>query len=372
MTTTDEDRRHMRSALALAGRGLGRVWPNPAVGCVLVRDGNVVGRGWTQPGGRPHAETEALRRAGDAAKGATAYVTLEPCAHHGATPPCAEALIEAGIERCFVALRDPDPRVDGGGIAMLKRAGIDVREGLCEVEAAAVNAGFLSRQKHRRPMVCFKAATTIDGRIATRSGQSQWITGEAARRAGHMLRARFDAILVGANTAAEDDPTLTCRLSGLENRSPVRVVVDGRMRLPLTHNLVQGAKDIPTWLFAIASSTRTERHRVEAYRDSGLKVFEVSTDGDGRPDPGAVLNILADQGITRLLIEGGGVVAASFLRLKLVDEIVWFRAPSLIGGDGLPAIAGLGADKLDDVPAARRISVEPMGEDVVERYSLTG
>lgn len=371
-SATDEDLRHMRSALAVAARGLGRVWPNPAVGCVIVRDGDVVGRGWTQPGGRPHAETEALRRAGDAARGATAYVTLEPCAHFGETPPCADALIDAGIDRCVVALRDPDPRVDGGGFRKLEDAGIEVHFGLCEAEAEALNAGFLKRQRLQRPHVCLKAATTIDGRIAARTGHSQWITGEAARRAGHLLRAKYDAILVGSNTAAEDDPSLTCRLPGLLDRSPVRVVVDGRMRLPLTNRLVREANAVPTWLFALSPSTAAARQRAAAYRDCGLSVFDVESDENGHPDPRAVLATLAEEGITRLLIEGGGVVAASFLRLRLVDEMVWFRAATVMGGDGLPAIAALGVDRVDDAPFARRISVEPMGEDVIERYSLAG
>ncbi len=370
-TTSEEDVRHMRSALAIARRGLGRVWPNPAVGCVLVKDGKVVGRGWTQPGGRPHAETEALRRAGEAARGATAYVTLEPCAHHGKTPPCADALIAAGIARCFVAAGDPDPRVDGGGFRKLEDAGVEVFRGLCETEAESLNAGFLTRLREQRPFVTFKAATTIDGRIATRSHDSQWITGPAARQAGHLLRATHDAILVGANTAMLDDPTLTCRVPGLGDRSPVRVVLDGRMRLPLTHNLVRGACTIPTWLFAFRGASPEGQERHAAYLDCGLQVLDVAADENGHPDPRDVLRQLADRGITRLLIEGGGTVAASFLALGLIDELVWFRGASLIGGDGLPAVAAFGVDSLAAAPVARRISVDPMGADQIERYSLT-
>ncbi|MCK5275514.1 MAG: bifunctional diaminohydroxyphosphoribosylaminopyrimidine deaminase/5-amino-6-(5-phosphoribosylamino)uracil reductase RibD, partial [Alphaproteobacteria bacterium] len=220
----------MRAALALAGRGLGRVWPNPAVGCVLVdRDGRVTGRGWTQPGGRPHAETEALARAGGAAKGATAYVTLEPCVHHGQTPPCADALIEAGVARVIAATEDPDPRVKGGGLGRLRDAGIAVEAGLLREEAELLNAGYLMRQREGRPVVTLKLATTLDGRIATHAGESRWITGEAARARGHMMRARHDAIMVGIGTALADNPTLTCRLPGLEDRSPVRIVVDARL-----------------------------------------------------------------------------------------------------------------------------------------------
>lgn len=369
-TKTDDDIRYMHMALALARRGLGRVWPNPAVGCVIVRDGNVVGRGWTQAGGRPHAETEALRRAGDAARGATAYVTLEPCAHHGETPPCATALIDAGISRCFIAAGDPDPRVDGGGIRMLEAAGIEVISGICEADAAVLNTGFLSKVKRHRPFVTLKAATTIDGRIATVSGDSQWITGPAARQYGHLLRATHDAILVGTNTALLDNPTLNCRLPGLLDRSPVRVVLDGNMRLPLTHNLVVEAGSTPTWLFALTPADQGGIERRKAYADCGVTVFDVERGEDGRPRPEDVLRQLAGEGITRLLIEGGGVVAAAFLSLDLIDEIVWFRGASIIGGDGLPSIAGFGVDRLQDAPVAERISVEAMGADLIERYSL--
>ena len=369
-TKSEDDIRYMRTALALARRGLGRVWPNPAVGCVIVRDGNIVGRGWTQPGGRPHAETEALRRAGDAARGATAYVTLEPCAHRGKTPPCATALIDAGIGRCVIAAGDPDPRVDGGGIRLLEEAGIEVLGGICETDAEAVNAGFLSKVRRQRPFVTLKAATSIDGRIATRGGDSQWITGPAARQYGHLLRATNDAILVGANTALLDNPTLTCRLPGLGDRSPVRVVVDGHMRLPLTHNLVLEAQETPTWLFALAPADAEGRERRKAYEDSGVTVFDVEQGEGGRPDPLGLLHRLAGEGITRLLIEGGGIIAAAFLTAGLIDELVWFRGASIIGGDGLPAIAAFGVDRLQDAPEASRISVEAMGADLIERYSL--
>jgi len=225
------DRAFMAAALGLARRGLGRVWPNPAVGCVIVRDGLVVGRGWTAPGGRPHAEAVALERAGDLAHGATAYVTLEPCAHHGRTPPCADALVRAGVARVVTALGDPDPRTAGEGHARLRQAGIAVAEGTGADAAEEVNAGFLKRVRHGRPLVTLKLATTLDGRIATAAGESQWITGPRARQDGHRLRAAHDAIIVGSGTALADDPGLTCRLPGLEGASPVRVVFDGRLRL---------------------------------------------------------------------------------------------------------------------------------------------
>ena len=221
----------MRLALALAGRGLGNVWPNPAVGCVLVREGRIVGRGWTQPGGRPHAERRALDQAGAEARGATAYVTLEPCSHHGKTPPCAEGLIGAGVARVVSAMTDPDPRVAGRGHAMLRAAGITVDEGLLEPEARALQAGFLSRIERGRPWIAVKLATSLDGRIALGNGESQWITSAEARARVHALRARFDAVLVGGGTARADDPLLTVR--GFQPaRAPVRVVASARLDLP--------------------------------------------------------------------------------------------------------------------------------------------
>jgi diaminohydroxyphosphoribosylaminopyrimidine deaminase/5-amino-6-(5-phosphoribosylamino)uracil reductase len=368
MATAEADQRHMRAALGLARRGLGRVWPNPAVGCVLARDGIVVGRGWTQPGGRPHAETEALARAGAGARGATAYVTLEPCAHHGRTPPCAAALVEAGIARCVVALQDLDPRVDGGGLRMLREAGIAVELGLMEDEAAELNAGFLKRVRDGRPLVTWKAATTLDGRIATHAGESRWITGEAARRAGHMMRATHDAILVGSGTALSDDPELTCRIDGLEDRTPVRVVLDGRLRLPLTHRLVSSARATPTWMITLSADERGQEARRDAYLAAGVEVIEVAADPDGNPDLAEALATLGARGITRVLVEGGGRVAAALMRGGLIDRVVWFRAPVLIGGDGVPAIAAFGVDRMAAAPRLVRSGVSMLGDDTVETY----
>ena len=312
----------MAAALALAERGLGAVWPNPAVGCILVREGRVVGRGWTQPGGRPHAETEALTRAGGAAHGATAYVTFEPCCHHGKTPPCADALIDARIARLVAAMKDPDPRVSGQGFARVQEAGIEVAVGACGEAAARLNAGFLKRIAAGRPLVTLKLATSLDGRIATRSGESQWITGEAARARGHLLRARNDAILVGSGTALADNPALTCRLPGLAARSPVRVVMDGRLRLPPGHRLVAEAHDVPTWIVTLADAAEA---RGEAYRGAGAELIIVAPDSAGHPDAGAALEALGARGITRLLVEGGAHVAAALLGAGLVDRLVSAR-----------------------------------------------
>ena len=356
----------MRAALALARRGLGRVAPNPAVGCVLVKNGRVVGRGWTQPGGRPHAETEALDRAGDQAGGATAYVTLEPCAHHGETPPCAEALAAAGVARCVVALGDPDPRVAGQGLARLREAGIEVVEGLLAEEAAEINAGFLTRLRDGRPLVTLKLATTLDGRIATKAGESRWITGEPARAQGHLLRASHDAVMVGGGTALADDPRLDVRLPGLEERAPLRVVLDGSLRLPTSHDLVARAGAQPTLLFTRAGHPP---ERLQALEAAGVEVVEVSADEDGLLSVAEVLQALGRRGLTRLLVEGGGRLAASLLRADRVDRLVWFRAPTVIGGDGLAAVGGFGLEHLADLSRFHRISVLPLGADLVETYA---
>src|SRR5437764_12238002 len=249
----------MRAALGLALRGLGNVWPNPAVGCVIVKEGRVVGRGWTQPGGRPHAETEALARAGEATRGATAYVTLEPCCHWGRTPPCTDALIAAGVRRVVVALEDPDPRVAGEGVRRLGAAGLHVDIGLGETEAAEINAGFFCRLRNGRPLVTLKLATSLDGRIATRRGESQWITGPPARERAHALRAGHDAIMVGTGTVLADDPQRTCRLPGLAHRSPVRVVIDRQLRIPPRMRLVSDARTVPTWVLTSPSADPARR-----------------------------------------------------------------------------------------------------------------
>jgi diaminohydroxyphosphoribosylaminopyrimidine deaminase/5-amino-6-(5-phosphoribosylamino)uracil reductase len=355
----------MRTALALAQRGLGTTWPNPAVGCVVVKDGRVIGRGWTQKGGRPHAETEALARAGSAAKGATAYVSLEPCSHHGKTPPCAEALIAAGIVRVVAAVEDPDPRVSGRGAARLRDAGIEVATGLCEAEAAELNAGFFNRVKLGRPLVTLKLATSLDGRIATATGASRWITGPAARERAHLLRATHDAMLVGTGTALADDPQLTCRLPGLEDCSPVRIVIDRSLRLPATLHLFAEANQAPTWL---ASLPRSDPARRASLAAQGVKIIAVEPDVTGNIDLTALLQRLGDEGLTRLLVEGGGTLAAALLRAELVDRLVWMRAPLLIGGDGISAVATLGLGDLAGAPRFALTSSETASGDVIEAY----
>jgi diaminohydroxyphosphoribosylaminopyrimidine deaminase/5-amino-6-(5-phosphoribosylamino)uracil reductase len=356
-----DDLSHMRAALGLARRRLGSVWPNPAVGCVIVRDGRVVGRAATAPGGRPHAEPLALAMAGPAARGATVYVTLEPCCHHGQTPPCTAALIAAGVARVVVAVRDPDPRVNGGGIARLRAAGVVVEEGLLGPEAEAVNAGFFSRLRHARPLLTLKLAATLDGRIATHGGASRWITAEAARRAAHALRGSHDAVLVGVGTVLADDPALTCRLPGFRADNPVRLVADSHLRTSLSSRLVASARLHPTWLLA-APGADPERRR--ALEEAGVEVITVAA-GPVGIDLAAALAALAARGLTRVLAEGGAQLAASLLRADLVDRLVWFSAPAILGADGWPAAAAMGIDALATMPRFARTGMRELGTDTL-------
>jgi diaminohydroxyphosphoribosylaminopyrimidine deaminase/5-amino-6-(5-phosphoribosylamino)uracil reductase len=353
----------MRHALVLARRGLGRVAPNPAVGCVIVSaESHVVGRGWTKPGGRPHAETVALEAAGPSARGATAYVTLEPCAHHGKTAPCAEALIAAHISGVVAAVEDPDPRVSGKGFALLKKAGIDVRIGICASEARALNAGFFKTVSRGRPLVTLKIAQSLDGRTAMASGESQWITGEAARRFGHLLRAQNDAIVIGIGTAQADDPLLSCRIAGLEDRSPLRVILDSRLRLDTRSKLAESSHDIATLVFT------TEAAGDEALRARGVEVVRIGADQRGRPDIGAAMSELGRRGVTRVLVEGGATVQASFLEAGLVDRIELFTAPVVLGGAGRGAIDALHFSTLKEAPNFRRVGQRRLGPDLLESF----
>ena len=356
----DSDAAFMAVALSLAARTIGDCAPNPSVGCVLVKDGVVVGRGWTQSGGRPHAETQALAQAGPGAKGATAYVTLEPCSHHGKTPPCADALIAAGVARVVSAVGDPDPRVSGAGLAKLRAAGIAVEEGVGAAEAARVAAGFFLRIRHKRPLFALKVATTLDGRMALANGQSKWITGPAARGLVQALRARFDAILVGSGTAVADDPLLTCRLDGYAGRPKVRVILDRRLRLAATARLAVTAADFPTWVITGGTA------KAEALRAAKVEVIELDM-GLGDPDfIRAAAGTLAERGLNRVMIEGGAGIAGAFLKAGLVDQIAWFRAPAIIGGDGLGAISPLQATDLAALARFKRRETLTLGDDQVD------
>ncbi len=363
--TTPAELDHLRAALALGARNLGRTWPNPSVGCVIVRAGVVVARGWTQEGGRPHAEAEALARAGAGARGADVFVALEPCAHHGKTPPCADALVAAGVRRVVAPIEDPDPRVSGAGFARLRAGGVVVETGALAAEARELHAGFLMRLAAGRPLVTLKSATSLDGRIATHAGESRWITGEAARRVAHRLRATHDAVMVGIGTALADDPALTCRLPGLEDRSPVRIVVDRRLRLPLTAALVREAARTPTW---IVTGERPDAARADAFRGAGCELI-AAPGGESGLDFVAALQALGARGLTRVLVEGGGHVAAALLRADLVDRLVLGRAGMVIGGDGLPAVRPFGVDRLADAPRFRLRETAPCGEDAMEVWA---
>ena len=355
----------MRSALALARRGLGNVWPNPAVGCVLVREDlnhRIVGRGWTQPGGRPHAETEALARAGHLARGATAYVTLEPCSHVGETGPCADALIEAGVYRTVVAATDPDPRVSGQGIARLRDAGIMTVVGLLGLEAEALNSGFWKRQHSARPLVTLKIATTADGFVASRTGSSKWITGPEARRHGHLLRARHDAILTGIGTVEADDPMLTCRLPGLSSRSPVRVILDSNRRLRSETSIAASADMVPVW------QIRAEGAGPAHGPSSVVDLAAPNTANEGL-NLATTLTLLSEQGITRLLVEAGPRLSTAFLGADLVDQLAWYRAPTVMGGGGHAVFGNLNVEGLADMKVFTPSLTMEFGADNLTIYT---
>ncbi|PLS22559.1 bifunctional diaminohydroxyphosphoribosylaminopyrimidine deaminase/5-amino-6-(5-phosphoribosylamino)uracil reductase RibD [Amylibacter cionae] len=358
------DERFMQMALTLGQRGLGNVWPNPAVGCVLVKDNRVIARGWTQPGGRPHAEVHALMQAGEQARNATAYVTLEPCAHHGKTGPCSDALVKAGIRRVVCATQDPDARVCGKGFEILEKAGIEVTRNVLKAQADADHIGFFSRITKSRPSVTLKLASSLDGRIATRTGDSRWITGPMARRAVHLMRARHDAILVGRNTVAQDDPDLSVRDLGLAHRSPVRVVLDSRLSLPATGRLARTARDIPLWICHTNAADSAQK-----WSDIGAFPLTCAATAGGQLDISGVLEALANQGITRLFVEGGGQVAASFLQAGVVDELALFSAGVAIGADGRPNLGAFGVDALKDAPRFTRKSVTTLGPDILSIWS---
>lgn len=356
---------HMAHALRLAARGVGNVWPNPAVGCVIVKDGLIVGRGWTQPGGRPHAEVCALRQAGSLAKGATAYVTLEPCAHHGHTPPCAEALIAAKVVRVVTALTDPDTRVSGRGHAMLRAAGVEVTENVLRTEATALNAGFLKRVTLGLPFVTLKLAASLDGRTATATGESRWITGPEARRKVHALRLGHDAVMVGSGTALADDPDLTVRDMGTV-RQPVRIVLDRMLKHSPESRLGRTAKDHPVWLLHGPNAPQSAR---KAWAETGATLIE-TPETAGQLDLTAALAKLAQKGLTRILSEGGSTVAAALVKARLVDDLALFSGGVLIGGEGHPALGPLGLTALADAPRPTLRESRSLGPDHYALWSL--
>src|SRR6267378_1368470 len=360
------DQRFMQLALTLGRRGQGRTWPNPAVGAVVVKDGVIVGRGWTQPGGRPHAEPEALRRAGEAARGATLYVTLEPCSHVGKSPPCADAIIAAGIARVASAIEDPNPEVAGQGHARLRAAGISVEIGLGALEAAHDHAGHFRRVRDQRPHVILKLAVSSDDKIGAAGRKPVAISGEAAKARVHLLRAQCDAILVGIGTVLADDPLLTCRLPGMEARSPVRVVLDRSLRVPGSSRLVHSARETPLW---VMTSSLAEAAAAMKLGAAGAQVIRVAT---ATTPPGldlpAVLHALADKGITRLLVEGGARVASSFVALGLVDEVWLLRGPDAVGADGVAALDALPLSAITRSPTFKQRASETLQHDTLTIY----
>lgn len=361
------DLRFMQLALTLGRRGQGRTWPNPAVGAVIVKDGVIIGRGWTQPGGRPHAEPVALAQAGEAARGATLYVTLEPCSHFGKSPPCADAIIAAGIARVVAAIEDPNPEVAGQGHARLRAAGIRVDVGLCAEEAARDHAGHFRRVRDKRPHVVLKLAVSPDGKIAAAGHRPVAVTGEMVRSRVHLLRAQCDAVLVGMGTVLADDPELTCRLPGMAKRSPVRVVLDRALRISGNSKLVHSARTTPLW---VMTSSLSEAPAAMALGAAGAQVLRVPT--TTAPPPGldlpAVLHSLAEKGITKLLVEGGSKVASSFVAAGLVDEVWLFRGPNEIGEGGVSALDALPLSAITGSPDFVQRASETIESDTLTIY----
>jgi diaminohydroxyphosphoribosylaminopyrimidine deaminase/5-amino-6-(5-phosphoribosylamino)uracil reductase len=372
MTTdagSEDDARYMEASIALGRQGLGRTAPNPAVGSIVVRDGIIVGRGVTRPGGRPHAETEALADAGAAARGATLYVSLEPCSHYGRTPPCALAIVEAGVARVVSALQDPDPRVAGRGHAMLREAGVAVTEGVCAESARRANLGHILRVTEGRPMVTLKLAETADGFAAGDSHDPRlMITGLEVANRVHMLRAAHDAVMVGVETALADDPLMTVRLPGLEDRKPLRIVLDTRLRLSPRSRVAQTARDVPALVLAGEGAPEAAQRALEA---AGVEVQRVAAAPDGRIDLRQALAMLARRGLTRVFSEGGPQVAARLVADDLADEVVLFTSPRPLAREGVPALAEAARGRLADPARYRAVEDVRVGVDRLRRWERT-
>ena len=360
------DQNWMQKALRLAVRGIGRVSPNPPVGCVIVKENKVIGRGWTQPGGRPHAEVMALQQAGQKSEGATAYCTLEPCSHFGKTPPCCDALIEAGISKVVVATQDPDLRVDGRGIKRLRAAGVSVVENVCKEEALNIMQGFFNVCEFSRPYVTLKFGMSIDSRLAAVNGESKWITSDEARRSVHLLRAKNDAILTGIGTLLYDDPKLDCRLPGLEQHSPSRILVDSKLRIPITSHFALTAKDHHSFIFTTEKSDAAKK---DILTDMGIKILQVQCSVDGHVSMSRCLELIAEEGMTTVLVEAGGYLASGLLKSDLVDKLVLYRAPVIIGGDGIAAWHPLGVEQLYMSKRFAIQNIERIGSDIKETYT---
>lgn len=354
------DATYMKLALKLAARGAGWVSPNPMVGAVVVKDGQVVGRGYHRRVGLPHAEVEALGAAGAAVRGAELYVTLEPCNHEGRTPPCTMTILSAGISRVIIATRDSNPRVAGGGVEFLRSRGVSVEVGLLEEEARRLNEAWFHWMETGRPWVMVKAACSLDGKIATAGGESQWLTGEAARALGHRLRHRVDAIVVGIGTVLADDPQLTTRLPRGPGRDPIRLVLDSTLRLPLSARLLHLDSPAPTWVATTGQAPPAKRRALE---DLGARVL-VLPEAAGRVSLPGLLEFLGAQQVQSLLVEGGAEVLGAFFDQKLVHLFRFFYAPTILGGRAaLGVVGGLGVDRLKEAQRAQNLEIRRVGED---------
>ena len=367
MSAADLD--YMRLALREAKKGIGRTSPNPAVGAVVLKNGMVVGKGYHRKAGTPHAEVHALNAAGAKAKGATLYVTLEPCNHTGRTPPCTAAILASGIRRVVIGMADPDPRVAGGGAEYLASRGVSVVSGVLEAECRAINRPFIKHATTGLPWVIMKAGMSLDGRIATATGHSNWITGKASRHYVHRLRDRVDAILVGSGTALADDPSLTTRLPGGRGRDPLRVVLDTALRLPAMAKMLTQESAGRTMIFC---GPQSAANKVKALAAAGALIRPVSLHPGGGLDLKLVLRQLGSEGITSVLVEGGGTVHGALLRAGLVDEVKMFVAPIFLGADGVPVADRLGVTVINAAPRLSEVRTRRFGDDVLIEGLLAG
>lgn len=357
----------MRSALSLAKRGIGCCSPNPSVGCLILdRSNNLIGMGRTSDKGRPHAEMNALNSLTASAKGATAIVTLEPCAHKDTSPSCAELLINAGIKHVVISVLDPDIRTNGKGVKLLKKSGVKVSLGLLEEKSLDINAGFIFRLKYNRPLVSLKIASSLDGKIATANGNSKWITGELSRMHGHSLRANHDVILVGINTVLKDDPKLNCRIRGLEKYSPVRVIVDSSLSIPLTSNVIKNLDKIPTIIWTKKNINSPKKKKLI---DMGVEIIELEKI-DNKLNLIEGLTYLSEKGYNKVLVEGGSEISASLMANNLIDKVFLYRSGIFIGGDGLSGIASYNINNLDLIKRYKLLKTRVLDDDVLEEWSL--
>lgn len=364
-TTLLYDQKYIKHAIALANRAIGTTSPNPPVGCVIVKDGKILSATHTAKGGRPHAEAIALLEAGDAARGACAYVTLEPCAHTGQTPPCALGLINAGIKRVVIANIDPFTQVNGKGIKMLEEAGIEVVSGICEPEAALINEGFFCVQNKGRPFITLKTATSLDGKIALKDGSSKWITGEGSRNYVHLMRSRNDAVISGIATVMADDPAFTCRLPGMEDRSPVRIILDTNLSLPTGSQLARTAKDVPCWVVTLKQTIDAGAEKATALEQMGVRLLTVRKASNGKICLEDTMQQLAINGINTAMIEAGRSINTAAFQLGLVDRIAWFKAPIIIGNDGLEAFAPMLLENIANINRAKLLLYKIFDNDIL-------